>query len=295
MNSLARIQRVATFCVAAVLLCVISAAATDDSTYRASVEKWRQAYEAGLKSDTGWLTVNGLFWLHEGENSFGSGPLNDIVLPPSAPPEAGSFEFHAGKTVVHVKPGVPATLHGRAVPTAEMRPDSDDQLVLGNLTLYIHASGERYTVRMRDAHSRLRKQFAGTHWFPVDESYRVVGRYVPFDKPKQIQIQNVMGDTLAETIPGYVGFSLHGKELRLEPEVDGSDASFVFRDLTSGHETYAASRFLDTKIEKDGRVVLDFNEAYNPPCAYNPYTTCPLPPPENRLRVRIEAGEKRYH
>ncbi|HKV04655.1 MAG TPA: DUF1684 domain-containing protein [Candidatus Acidoferrales bacterium] len=268
----------------------------DNSSYRQSIEKWRQAYEAELKSDSGWLTVSGLFWLHEGDNTFGSGSLNDIVLPASAPAEAGSFVFHAGKTIVHVKPDVAATLHGARIESAEMHPDSDaDQLVLGNLTLYVHSSGERFTIRLRDKNSRLRKEFTGTRWFPVDESYRVVARYVPYDKPKQIQIQNVMGDTLEETIPGYAEFSLRGQQLRLAGEIDGSTLSIVFRDLTSGHETYGASRFLDAELPKDGKVILDFNQAYNPPCAYNPYTTCPLPPPENRLHVRIAAGEKTYH
>ena len=280
---------------ALIAVCVASApsAPIADPAYRASVEKWRQAYEIDLRSDHGWLSVSGLFWLHEGANTFGSGPLNDIVLPSTAPANAGSFEFHAGRTVVHVNSGIPALLNGKAVESAEMHPDSNaDQLVLGDLTLYVHSSGERSTVRLRDKNSSLRKTFAGTRWFPVDESYRVVGKYVAYDKPKQIEIQNVMGDTLEETILGYVAFSLGGKDLRLDAEVNGTDASFVFRDLTSGHETYAASRFLDSKIGPDGKVVLDFNEAYNPPCAYNPYTTCPLPPPQNRLDVRIAAGEK---
>jgi uncharacterized protein (DUF1684 family) len=286
---------------ASVLVCIAAAsislaARADAPTYRQSVEKWRQAYEAQLKSDNGWLTVSGLFWLHDGENTFGSGPLNDIVLPSSAPASAGSFEFHAGHTTVHIKSGVHAMLNGKPIETGEMHSDSNsDQLAIGDLTLYVHSSGDRYTIRLRDKNSQLRKDFTGTRWFPVDESYRVTARYVPYDKPKQIEIQNVMGDTISETILGYVAFMMRGQELRLDAEVDGSDASFVFRDLTSGHETYAASRFLDTKIEKDGRVILDFNQAYNPPCAYNPYTTCPLPPPQNRLAVRIEAGEKTYH
>jgi uncharacterized protein len=286
---------------AAIALCIAAvafsfAAGADSTTYRQSVEKWRQAYDAQLKSDAGWLTVSGLFWLHDGENTFGSGPLNDIVLPASAPASAGSFEFHAGRTIVHIKSGVPAMLSGKPIENGEMHPDSNaDQLAIGDLTLYVHSSGDRYTIRLRDKNSRLRKDFTGTRWFPVDESYRVTARYVPYDKPKQIEIQNVMGDTLQETIAGYAVFSLHGQELRLDAEVDGSSLSVVFRDLTSGHETYAASRFLDADPPKDGKVVLDFNQAYNPPCAYNPYTTCPLPPPQNRLAVRIEAGEKIYH
>jgi len=296
MNRHAGIYRVVTTIVAMGALCAISVAAIHDSAYRASVEKWRQAYEAQLKSDSGWLTVSGLFWLHDGENTFGSSPLNDIALPASAPASAGSFEFHAGHTTVHMKPGVHAVLNGKPIEIAAMHPDSNaDQLAIGDLTLYVHSSGDRYTIRLRDKNSRLRKEFTGTRWFPVSESYRVTARYVPYDKPKEIEIQNVMGDTLQETIPGYAVFSLHGQDLRLDAEMDGSSLSVVFRDLTSGHETYAASRFLDAGPPKDGQVVLDFNQAYNPPCAYNPYTTCPLPPPQNRLAVRIEAGEKTYH
>jgi uncharacterized protein len=280
---------------AAAAICAFAAAAPDGEAYRASVEKWRQEYQADLTSDHGWLSVSGLFWLHDGENSFGSNPLDDIVLPAPVPAEAGTFEFHNGKTVVHMKAGVEATMHGAKVTTAEMKPDSDDQLVIGDLTLYVHASGERYAIRLRDKNSKLRKAFTGLHWFPIDPTYRVVGHFVPYAKPKTVMIENVMGDVGAEVITGYVEFTLKGQKLRLESELDGADFEFVFRDLTSGHETYGAARFLDTELAKDGSVVMDFNEAYNPPCAYNPYTTCPLPPPQNRLAVRIGAGEKAYH
>jgi uncharacterized protein len=268
----------------------------DDASYRVAVEKWRQQREASLKSDHGWLTVSGLFWLHEGENRFGSSPVNDIVLPEGeTPAEAGIFEFRGGKTTLHADAGVAITLDGKPVTTAEIRPDSDDQLVLGNLTLLVHQSGDRYAIRLRDKNSKLRKEFTGLHWFPIDESYRVTAHYIPYDKPKQVEVQNILGDTGKTTVAGYVVFTLRGQEYRLEPEDADSDGMFfVFRDLTSGKETYPAARFLVTAPPKDGTVVLDFNEAYNPPCAYNPYTTCPLPSPENRLKTRIEAGEMAY-
>jgi len=267
------------------------------AAYHASVEKWRQDYEADLKSDHGWLTISGLFWLHDGENRFGSDPTNDIVLPDSAPADAGYFEFHAGKTIAHINRGVAVTMNGKPVFTAELRPDSrDDRLSLGGLTLWVHESGDRYAIRLRDPNSALRRDFHGLTWFPINDSYRVVARFVAYDQPKQVPIQNLAGDSLALPVSGYVIFSLHGQELRLDaqPDTDGG-LTFVIRDLTSGKETYAAARFLDTDAPKDGTVILDFNEAYNPPCAYNPYTTCPLPPPGNRLRTRIEAGEKAYH
>jgi len=137
-------------------------------TYRASVEKWRQDYEASLKSDDGWLTVSGLFWLHEGENRFGTDPLNDIVLPAtSGPPDAGSFLLHSGKTVVHVNRSAKITLNGKPIESAELHPDSTtDRLHLGDLTLYVHASGQRYSIRVKDKNSKIRKDFTGLHWFP---------------------------------------------------------------------------------------------------------------------------------
>ena len=286
--------RAVVFAIAASAVCVATRA--NDSAYQAAIQKWRQDREARLRSNNGWLTVSGLFWLHEGENRFGSGPRNDIVLPKAeAPRDAGSFEFHAGRTIVHVQPGVPIKMNGKAVGTAELRPDSGDILVLGNLSLYVHASGARYSIRLKDKNSALRKNFKGLRWFPVDESYRVTGRFVPYQPPKKALIENIMGDVTEIGVPGYAVFSLHGKEVRLDAEeADADGVSFVFRDLTSGKESYGAARFLDTPAPQNGTVVLDFNLAYNPPCAYNPYTTCPLPPPENRLRVRIPAGEMAY-
>ena len=270
--------------------------ARSDAAYRASVEKWRAAYEASLKSDDGWLTVAGLFWLHEGENNFGSDPLNDIVLNEAGvPAEVGSFDMHGGKIVVRINPGVQIKLKGNAVEVAAVLPDSDDRLALGDLSLLVHRSGERYAVRLKDKNSKLRRAFAGVRWFPIDESYRVTAKFVAYDSPRAAEIQNDAGDMLKIPAPGYAVFSLAGKEYRLEAlDEGGAKLSFIFRDLTSGKETYAASRFLDAPLPKDGQVVLDFNEAYNPPCAYNPYTTCPLPTPENRLRVRIAAGEMMY-
>ncbi|MGH9747449.1 MAG: DUF1684 domain-containing protein [Candidatus Acidiferrales bacterium] len=288
-------------CAAAVLAtCVFGAAAqSSDSAYRASIEKWRQDYEASLKADGGWLSICGLFWLHEGENRFGSDPLDDIVLPaPAAPADAGVIDVRGKNVTVRLEPGVAATLDGNPVETVELVPDSPKgQLALGDFTLAVHASGSRYAIRLRDRNCRLRHEFTGLKWFPIDESYRLTARFTPYDPPKIVEAQNLAGDTVKLTSPGYVTFSLGGSEYRLEAALDDphkANLFFVFRDLTSRSETYPAARFLDTDAPNAGTVVLDFNKAYNPPCAYNPYTTCPLPPAANRLRTRIEAGEKKY-
>ncbi len=279
----------------AILACAYAAGA--DAAYQQSIEQWRKAYEARLTSDTGWLTVSGLFWLHEGENRFGSDPLNDIVLPAeSFPAVAGSFEYHAGKTTVHVNPGVPLLLKGKPADGAQLKPDNDDDiLTIGGLTLIVHASGDRYGIRVRDKNSKVRKEFTGLHWYPIDETYRFTARYVTYDSPKAAEVPNILGDMEKVSFKGYVVFSLHGQEYRLDAETTEKGNLFiVFRDLTSGKETYPAARFLDADPPKDGIAILDFNHARNPPCAYNPYTTCPLPPPGNRLRVEIPAGEKMY-
>ncbi|HEY6467748.1 MAG TPA: DUF1684 domain-containing protein [Candidatus Acidoferrales bacterium] len=298
--------RVALLALAALAFLVASAtlvAGDAETAYKSSVERWRAQREAHLKADDGWLSVAGLFWLHNGQNKFGSAASNDIVLPSSAPAQVGTFEFHDGTTTVHVDRGLPVMVAGKRVETAMLRPDSDpafddktDQITLDDLTLYVHASGSRYAVRLLHKNSRLRKVFTGLRWFPVDQSYRVVARYVPYGKPRTVIVENIMGDFTPTEIPGYVSFQLHGQPVRLDVESNAPNPglSITFRDATSGKETYGAARFLVTDEPKDGKVVLDFNEAYNPPCAYNPYTTCPLPTPQNRLKVRIAAGEMTY-
>ena len=269
-------------------------------SYQQGIEKWRANYQSELTSDTGWLTVSGLFWLHEGQNRFGSAPSNDILLPAPAPADGGFFEFHQGKTVVHVYPGVQVTMNGKVIQTAELRPDvPEDRLVLGDLTFYVHASGNRMAIRLKDKNSKIRKEFTKVEWFPVDESYRVTARFIPYDPPKELDSQNVLGDPIKMHVVGYLSFTLKGQNLRLDVEPGEKGGFFiVFRDLTSSKDTHPSARFIDTAAPKNGAdgktVELDFNKAYNPPCAYNPYTTCPLPLRENRLSIEIPAGEKRY-
>lgn len=255
-------------------------------TYRVEIERWRRQREAALTADGGWLTVTGLFWLHEGANSFGAGGRYDIDLP--AEPElrnGGAFDLHGGKVTMRID--------GRA---REMRPDTSgrpDVVTLGSLNMLVIERGGHYGIRLKDLHSRLRAQFTGLDYFPVNEAYRITTRLIP--SPKKIPILNVLGQVQDTPSPGYVEFELGGQKLRITPvEESPGELSFIFRDLTSGKETYGSGRFLDAESGKDGTVVVDFNKAYNPPCAFTPYATCPLPPRENRLAVRIEAGELKY-
>jgi len=270
-------------CVALASVCGMLWAASD--AYRAQIEQWRRHREAALTADGGWLTVTGLFWLREGANSFGPASSNDIALPPDAALKDGVFELHGGKVSLH-----------QDGQTRELRSDMSgkpDTVTMGALTMFVIHRGDKYGIRLKDNNSRLRKEFTGLHYFPVSEEYRVTTRLV--QDARKIPILNILGQVEDTHSPGYVEFELHGRKLRLTPvEESPNELSFIFRDLTAGNETYGSGRFLDTELGKEGTVVLDFNQAYNPPCAFTPYATCPLPPKENRLAVRIEAGELKY-
>jgi uncharacterized protein (DUF1684 family) len=275
--------------------------AAPDPAYRAEVQKWRDEREARLKGDGGWLQVAGLFWLKEGDNAFGTDPKGAIVLPAgSAPAHAGVFELKSGKVAVRMEPGVEASVGGKTAATLELRPDvpgPPDVVKLGpRLTLHVIERGGRLGIRMKDTQSPLLQQFTGLRWFPVREEYRVQARFVPHTPPKKVPVPNILGQVEDLPSPGCAAFTLGGREVRLDPVLEEPGATelfFIFRDETAKKETYPAGRFLYTAMAKDGTVVLDFNKAYSPPCAFTPYATCPLPPRQNRLPVRIEAGELR--
>ncbi len=275
----------------------LAVASAAEKPYKTEVEEWRSQREDRLKSDEGWLTVAGLYWLNEGENHFGTDPLNDFVLPEgSAPAQVGIFDYRKGEVSVRIEPGLDVTQHGKPIEKATLKTGSEDAISIGDLKLWVHYSGERLAIRLRDLNSSLRKDFTGLHWFPITEKYRVDARFVPYEEPRDLEMVNVLGDVETFKSPGYVTFELGGKKFELQASRGNDERlSFVFRDLTSSKETYPAARFLVGTRVDEFTVDLDFNKAYNPPCAFNPYTTCPIPPKGNRLPIRIEAGEMRYH
>jgi len=290
----------ARFALALVALMTINTLASDQDGYRASMEKWRAEREAELQADDGWLTLVGLFWLKDGANRFGTDATNEIVLPErSAPPRAGVLEFHEGRTTLRMENSASVTVNGKPVTSADLQTDEKqkpDVVRLGSLVIIIIKRGARYGVRVRDLNSKGRREFKGMRWFPVQEAYRITATFVAYEQPKDIEIANVLGDVSKQPSPGYAVFTLDGKEYRLEPMLEGKDKLFfVFGDLTNNKTTYGAGRFLYADLPKDGHVTLDFNQAVNPPCAFTPFATCPLPPRQNRLKVAIEAGELNYH
>jgi len=271
-----------------------------DEAYRAEVQKWREDRESRLKADGGWLTVAGLFWLKEGDNTFGADAANDIVLPAGAPARAGSFAFASGRTTVKLLPGVEALVAGKPVATTELKSDesgSPDVLAMGPLTMQVIKRGERYGIRLKDKNAAARKTFTGLRWYDVREEYRVTAQFTSYAAPRPIKVPNILGQTEAMPSPGFATFSMGGQEVRLEgvfEEPGAEQLFFILRDQTSGKETYPAGRFMYADLPKQGKIVLDFNKAYNPPCAFTAFATCPLPPPQNWMPVRVEAGERDY-
>jgi uncharacterized protein (DUF1684 family) len=266
---------------------------------RRDIAHWRTERDAGLKSPNGWLTVAGLFWLEEGENRFGSDPANRVVLPAGkAPAFAGTLVRHGQEVTVRAEAGAGLTSDGK--PVTEMKlafggPQST-VLALGPLSFFIIERGGRLGVRVKDSQSATLAAFHGVESYPVDTAWCVEARFEPHAQPKSIPITNILGMTQDLPSPGVVIFEHGGKTYRLDALSESNDGSLflLFADRTSGSETYGAGRFLDTAAPRDGKVVVDFNEAYNPPCAFTPFATCPLPPPQNHLDLAVTAGEKKY-
>ena len=273
-----------------------------DPAYLDDLEKARARRVAGLTREDGWLSVVGLDWLKPGENPFGSDPSAAVVLAaPGIPPRAGSFDLRPDGTVaVRAEPGAEVRVNGAipsAAPLATDRSGKPDVVTVGRLRISVIQRGDRLAARVRDPECAARKGFKGLAYFPVDPRLRVSGTFEPYPSLREVEVPSAHGPAQKVLAAGLVRFDLAGRPLALEPFVDGPDDDtyfFVFRDRTAGSETYGAGRFLYAPAPKKGErtVVLDFNRATNPPCAFTPFATCPLPTPQNELPVRIEAGEK---
>ncbi len=272
----------------------------DPAAYRKEIETWRQERLTSLKREDGWLTLVGLYWLKPGENRFGSDPGNPVILPAGkAPAVAGTLTREGDAVRLDVQPGVPLTADGKPpVPGMKVSADSDGKpttLQLGSLSFFVIKRGDRMGVRIKDKASPMRAAFKGIDEYPIRPDWRVVARFEPY-KDKKIPISNIIGQVEDNPSPGAVVFEWQGKTYRIDALAGGDDGSLflVFGDQTNGKETYGAGRFLDAAPPKDGKVVVDFNTAYNPPCAFTAFATCPLPPAENKLALKIEAGEKKF-
>ena len=290
---------------AALVLCLAAAcrggggpaALPDAATADAAAAEWRAKHEADYRRD--WVSIASLHVLKPGPNTAGSAPANDIVLPAPAPATIGRFTLDGERVRFEPAAGRSVLREGRPVAEPlDLRTDRErepDELTIGPIRLVVHVSGDTRSIRVRDPNGPLAKGFLGFSWFPIDARYRVIGRLIRDPQPQRFKVLNTYGQEDEYTSEGIVEFELLGQTLRLRPFTTRPNRFyFVFRDASSGQETYETARFLYSDLREDGTTILDFNVAYNPPCAFNPYTTCPIPLRENRLPLKVLAGEKAY-
>ncbi|WP_141617698.1 DUF1684 domain-containing protein [Myxococcus sp. AB036A] len=263
-----------------------------------STRAWHEQRVQRLQAEDGWLTLVGLFWLKEGEQTAGSAPESDLDFPAGAPAKLGTFTRQGNTARFQPAPGLTFTRNGQPFTGGALQSDEQgtpDVLKLGNVRFQLILRGDKLGVRVRDSGAATRKQFQGIPTYPASNDWRIEARFEPAQTPRMLQVPNVLGTIDEMKAPGTLVFTVAGKEHRLTPVEDGSGKLFIiFADETNRDATYGAGRFLSADMPTDGRVVLDFNRAYNPPCAFTKFATCPLPPRGNRLATRVEAGEKRY-
>jgi uncharacterized protein (DUF1684 family) len=292
---------------AAITLGAVTVHAADTSPYVHQIEQWRADRVARLTAPDGWLSLIGLEWLHQGANRIGTAPDNDIVLK-AGPAHLGTVTLAAdGQLRIVLEKGVGATVDGRAATEAAMVDDAHAGdgaptiVRFGSASFYVIDRDGRKALRVKDSAASTRTHFVGIDNYPIDPSWRIEADWVPFDPPQKLEIGSVIGTIDAVDVPGKAVFQRDGHRFELLPyqEEPGGELFFVIADRTSARETYGAARFFYAALpthglEQPGKVVLDFNKAYNPPCAFTEFATCPLAPPENRLDLAVTAGEKKY-
>jgi uncharacterized protein (DUF1684 family) len=272
---------------------------TDPATFAQATAAWHAYRDQRLASEEGWLTLVALLWLKEGDNVAGSGSDAAVVFPAKAPPRLGTFRRMGKSVTFQPEPGVAVTTRaGKPFTGGALKSDGEgepDVLDANGLRFFVVIRGDRVGLRVKDPDAPQRRNFHGIPSYPADPRWRIEAKWEPSPKGTSIPVPNILGTVDATPSPGTAVFTVDGKEFRLTPVLEEGETNlfFVFADATNRTETYGAGRFLYAEPAKDGHVVLDFNRAYNPPCAFSPYATCPLPPKQNRLPFAVAAGEKR--
>ncbi|AFC86073.1 hypothetical protein Fraau_1659 [Frateuria aurantia DSM 6220] len=272
----------------------------NETTYQEQVSHWQARRLQRLTAADGWLTLIGLEWLQPGSNTLGRAEHNSIVLK-AGPADFGRITLaQDGTTTLEFAPGIHGRVDGREVSGAVLLGDQDGArepslVEVGSISLFVIDRDGRKGLRIKDSQAPSRSHFQGLDYFPIDPAWRVEARWVPFDPPHSLPIGSVLGTVSDTPVPGKAVFEKDGHRYELYPiQEEPGSLFFIIADRTSGKETYGAARFITTGLPHDGHLTIDFNEAYNPPCAFTAYATCPLPPPENRLDLRVTAGEKKY-
>jgi len=271
-----------------------------DSAYIKSIKEWHTKRIENLKKEDGWLNLVGLYWLKEGENKFGTDPSNDIVFPKGKGPAfIGSFYLQNGNVIVKINKGIDVINNNKLVKKMSLKNDLNNNptiLALGSLRWFIIKRSNKIGVRLRDLDAPLIKKLKSINTYPIDESWKVTAKLSPYNPPKIITVPSIIGTKEQDTVNAALVFKLKGKTFKLDPLIEGNEYFIIFADETSGKETYGGGRFLYASLaDSTGKTVLDFNKAYDPPCSFTGFATCPLPPKQNYMHIKVTAGEKTYH
>ncbi|MBC7982400.1 MAG: DUF1684 domain-containing protein [Candidatus Obscuribacterales bacterium] len=277
------------------------ASAIDIAQETRAVEQWRTERVTNLTSATGWLTLVGLYWLQEGENTFGRSKSNTLQLDHATlPATLGTFVRQGNRVSFTARPTSAVTHEGKPIRTIDMTSDANaapTTLTAGTVQFFLIDRAGRLGIRVRDTAHAARTEFTGIDYFPISSAWVIDAKFEAHKPTRRIAIVNVLGMTEQMISPGALVFQKDGRQYRLDTvlEVPDDDELFImFADATTARETYGAGRYLYVPLPSNGRITVDFNKAYNPPCAFNDFATCPLPPQQNRLPLRVEAGEKKY-
>ena len=266
-----------------------------NNEYESSILKWRQEVDNNIRRENGWLALAGLFWLRKGTNVIGADPESDILLPKRAPARLGMFEFDGNNVTLSVEVDLPVEVNGVETTSALLDADQEDVpsfITFSDIRMVVLRRSKGVGIRVWDNTREGRRLFPPRQWYPVKEELRLPATYTRYETPKIVKMPDILGAILDEPMQGFVSFELNGKQHELIVEELPDHRLFVqFMDLTNGNPTYPSGRYHYTDAHENGKVFIDFNKAYSPPCAFTEFATCTFPPQENHLNVAIEAGE----
>lgn len=266
-----------------------------DAKYVQEIKDWHNKRINNLKKENGWLNLTGLFWLNEGVNKFGSDKTNDIIFPEGkAPAFIGTLTLKDSVVTLIVNKGIEVKSDGKIITTAVLKNDIQGATVLeyNSLRWFVIKRGDKYGIRLRDLESSLVKSFKGINTYPVNSDWKFEAELEKYDPSKKLEITNILGMTEENISPGALVFTKDGRQFKLDVLEEGDQYFIIFADETSGEETYGAGRYIYVnKNDSTGKIILDFNKAFNPPCVFTKYATCPLPPKQNHLKLKVTAGE----
>ncbi|WP_018690549.1 DUF1684 domain-containing protein [Algicola sagamiensis] len=287
-------------CILLAFLCLFSGVVlASQQSYQQEIIDWQSKRQKSIKNPKGWLSLTGLFWLHEGVNSFGSAGDNEIQLPKGRDYAGNIILKKNGIIEAHILPGSEITVDGKVVSKVALLTDQEQNtshIQSGSVDFYLIQRGEKIAARVKDFNRVATLDLEPLSFYPININWKIKATYHPYPKGTQVHIPTVIDTTFTPEHVGKITFQVHGKQYSLDAIDDGKYLFVIFKDKTSQTKSYGAGRFLyaPKPSAKDTTFWLDFNKAYNPPCAFSSYATCPLPPPQNQLELAIHAGEQRY-